>query len=285
MAKSFSLRQLPKRLVDATLMQPWVAGPLHIFGNEMPGKSWIFIVGCYNSGTTLLAELLQTHPELDGLRNEGAFLTDQLPYPERFGWPRMWSECADMLRVPHDDLQRARRIKRHWSLWVKGKSDYIVEKSISNTLRMRFLEENFENAKFVHIVRNGLAVSAGIQKKANLVRWKNPEGLKCYPIDLCARQWSESINVVDVEVARGAPVITVRYEDIAADPVSALRPVFDYIGVEAISDPSVWGKMQVHEKSSTIRDMNKASIASLTKRDDSIIRQVAGENLKRFGYW
>ncbi len=284
MVRSYSVKNIPKRLIDGLLMQPWISGPLHVFGNELPDRNWVFIIGCYNSGTTLLAELLQTHAELDGMRNEGAFLTDRLPYPERFGWPRMWIKCADQLQVPFDDSERARIIKKQWSLWVRGSAQFVVEKSISNTLRMRFLESNFKNAKFVHIIRNGYAVAAGIRKKSNLSRWKNPDGIQQYPIDLCAHQWNESLRVVDDEVARGAPVISVHYEDIAANPVDALQPVFRFIGVEPISDASAWGEMQVHEKSSVVRDMNAASIASLSAEELGVVRRIAGSNLERYNY-
>ena len=284
MKRSFQLRKLPKRLLDATLMQPWAPQLFQILSRDISDRSWIFIVGCYNSGTTLLAELIQTHRELEGLRNEGAFLTNQLPYPEQFGWPRLWVKCADKLHVPDDDTARAAKIKRHWSVWVKSNSRFVVEKSISNTLRIRFLEANFKNARFVHIVRNGYAVAAGIRRKANLSRWNNPDGLTSYHIEYCAEQWNESLNVVEKEVERGSPIITVRYEDIVADPVKALEPVFEFCDVEPIRDASAWGRMQVHEKTSEIRDMNQTSIATLSVEEMQTIRDIAGKNLDRFGY-
>jgi len=46
------------------------------------GKSYLFVVGCYNSGTTLLADMLTQHPEISPLPTEGSALTDALPRPE-----------------------------------------------------------------------------------------------------------------------------------------------------------------------------------------------------------
>ena len=40
-------------------------------------KTWIFLVGSYNSGTTLLAEFLGHHPSISALPTEGYFITDQ----------------------------------------------------------------------------------------------------------------------------------------------------------------------------------------------------------------
>jgi len=283
-ARTFNLGKLPKRLIDTALMQPWVSGPLHVFGNDLCDRRWVFVLGCYNSGTTLLAEMLQAHPLLVGMRNEGAFLTDSLPYPERFGWPRMWSECEDMLRISEDDEKRALRIKKHWSLWVRGSQEYVVEKSISNSTRIRFLQNNFSNAKFVHIVRNGYAVAAGIRRKANLRRWKNPKGYQQYPLELCARQWAESVRIVDEEVTRGAPIVSITYEDLVSNPTGTLNPVFKFIGVDPIQDKAMWGTMNVHESSSEIRDMNSASISNLSKVDREVVRNAIGEKLSRFGY-
>ena len=284
MPKTFTLKKLPTRLIDALLMQPWVCGPLDVFGNEMEGRKWVFIVGCYNSGTTLLAELLQAHSKLDGLRNEGAFLTDQLPYPERLGWPRMWSRCADEMRVSSDEAERARKIKKHWSLWIRGQNEYAVEKSISNTLRIEFLAKHFNEAKFIHIVRNGYAVAAGIRRKSNLRRWKNPDGLTAYPIDYCASQWRDSLVEVERCVDAGLPIVTISYEDVVSNTVQALSPVFEFIGVSPIVDANAWGELHIHEKSSRIKDMNAASIEQLDEQDQKIIESVAGDYLAKFGY-
>lgn len=284
MRKFNNLQSLPRRVLDGILMQPWVSSFLRPFGNDLPDRNWVFVIGCYNSGTTLLAKLLQAHPKLIGLRNEGAFLTNLLPYPERFGWPRMWAMCSERLQVPIDDDRRARSIRKNWSLWIRGSEKIIVEKSISNTLRIGFLHKNFENAKFVHIVRNGFAVAHGIRKKANLARWNNPLGIKKYSIEQCATQWLESIRVVEEKIDQGYPIITVRYEDVVNDTVGSLRPVFEFIEVEPIEDPSMWGVMQVHGRSSEVRDMNAASIAALTRLEMDAVRRIADSHLEAYRY-
>lgn len=275
---------MPLRVRDRLLMQPATQRVLHHFGNELEDKKWVFILGCYNSGTTLLAELLQTHERLDGLPNEGAFLSDALPYPERFGWPRMWFKCSDEMAVPANDDARARRIRRQWSLWLRGNPDFVVEKSIANVLRIEFLMNNFDDVTFVHIVRNGYAVAAGIQKKANLVRWRNPEGLKRYPIELCASQWSESVRRVHEASKDGAPILEIAYEDLTIDPIGTLKPVFKYLRVDPLRDASVWGKMDIHGVQSDIQNMNASSIRGLSEKDIAIIRRVAGPELASYGY-
>ncbi|MBK9319321.1 MAG: sulfotransferase [Bacteroidetes bacterium] len=42
-------------------------------------EKWVFILGCYNSGTTLLHKLLATHSDIGSMPNEGQFYSSQLP--------------------------------------------------------------------------------------------------------------------------------------------------------------------------------------------------------------
>ena len=77
--KMFTLiRKLPPRLLDRILMKKPAQVLLSNFGHEINPERWIFIIGCYNSGTTILASILNRHPSIGGLRTEGAFLTDSL---------------------------------------------------------------------------------------------------------------------------------------------------------------------------------------------------------------
>ena len=67
-------------------------------------KTWVFLVGCYNSGTTLLAELLGQHPSISALSTEGHFITDQFVKDYDIGLPRMWVEREDLFRLNEDDF-------------------------------------------------------------------------------------------------------------------------------------------------------------------------------------
>lgn len=62
---------------------------------------------------------------------------------------------------------------------------------------MLFLQEYFQPAYFIYIVRNGYAVAEGIRRKADLRRWKNPFYDKNYPIELCAKQWRKTDELVE----------------------------------------------------------------------------------------
>ena len=170
---------------------------LEMTGHELKDRNWVFILGCYNSGTTLLNQILAEHPEISGLPDEGVMLTSELYKPEDFGWRRMWSQCYEQLITKQDTSNStARKIKKHWSHFYENRP-YLLEKSISNVCRIDFLNTKFRPGYFIHIVRNGYAVSEGIRRKAQIIPGNKYESLNHYPVEICAKQWVDSLSIFE----------------------------------------------------------------------------------------
>lgn len=80
-------------------------------------KSWVFLVGCYNFGTTLLAELLGRNPSISALSSEGNFTTDRFIKYYNIGLPRRWSKCEELFRLTEDDHgPDPVRAKKQWAM-------------------------------------------------------------------------------------------------------------------------------------------------------------------------
>jgi len=62
-------------------------------------KKWIFIVGCNNSGTTLLEGLLSSHPDIASFPFEGQQISRTLPLPGLHGVARIWTEKLNLFRM------------------------------------------------------------------------------------------------------------------------------------------------------------------------------------------
>lgn len=279
------LRALPRRLADRLTMQPMVQQALLPFGRELTPKRWIFVLGCYNSGTTLLATMLRQHPEIGGLPTEGVYLTDSLPYPERFGWPRMWCRCVDDVRLnPKGEEARAARIRRQWSLWYPRDAENLVEKSVANAARIPFLGAHFRPAYFIYIVRNGYAAAAGIRDKANLRRWRNPYRHMGYPIELCAEQWLQTDETVAADRPAADHFLSVYYEDLASRPRETLGAITEFLGMQAVADATIARQWEVHGDCAPVQDMNANSLARLSADDIERVEAVAGERLRQHGY-
>lgn len=276
-------RDLPRNALLALAMNRWLLKGLAFFGRDLHPEKWVFIVGCYDSGTTVLASLLRDHPRIGGMPNEGSLLTDMLPVPEYLGWPRMWSQCLDQLSIPPaEEASRARRVKKHWSLWFDRGAPVLAEKSIANMTRLAFLERHFSPAYFIHIIRNGYAVSAGIRKNANMHRWKAK--FDKYPIEMCARQWVASDEMFERHSPKLSRHMTVYYEDFADKPYDTMSKITDFLGEERLSKNIVDKKRSIHQYNSSVINMNYNSFKDLSDLDIDIIENIADKRLILHGY-
>ena len=261
------------------------AGLLDLTGSKLDQKRWVFITGCYNSGTTLLDQILATHPQISGLPDEGVMLTDQLVRPEDFGWRRMWAECETEMETSSRNVNKDPKIiQRQWSHFYDLEKPLLLEKSISNMPRLKFFHENFNQTFFIHIVRNGYAVAEGIYRKAKIMEGNPYYGREHYPLSLCAKQWVRSLEVFQEVKDSLNNVIEVKYEELTEDPRRVIGDILKTLDLEMFPEDYFQKSFSVHEKESTITNMNYLSFKRLSQDQIKTINTVAGEYLKRYSY-
>jgi hypothetical protein len=243
-------------------------------------KTWVFLVGCYNSGTTLLAELLGQHPSISALSTEGHFITDQFVKDYDIGLPRMWVEREDLFRLNENDHgPDPVRVKKEWAMRLDLKKPVLLEKSPPNSAKTRWLQQHFENAHFIGIMRNGYAVAEGITRKAD------PKHLiNSWPIEKSAYQWKRSNEVLQQDAEHLKHFIWISYEDLAEDTIGTLNKITDFIGIENFEHFEAGRNWSIHEREEQVRNMNAESIERLTPEQIKRITEVAGEMLDEFGY-
>lgn len=112
----------------------------------MTGEGLVVVVGAARSGTKLLRECLGREPGIS-----------VVPYDMNFIW-RLGNES-----LPHDEIpasaatpRTGARIARHLDRWRS--SPILVEKTVSNALRVPFVHALFPDAMFVHLIRDGYDV-------------------------------------------------------------------------------------------------------------------------------
>ncbi len=286
LSKLFPLRDIPNKCKSRLRRSHRIQRLLTPFGKELKPRRWIFVIGCYNSGTSLLENILKRHPEIAGLPAEGVMLTDALPYPDEFGWPRMWCECVEDMRslLESDISEHVRRIKKQWSLWYPHDAQNLLEKSVANATRMPFLQNYFLPACFIYIVRNGYAVAEGIRRKGKPARWKNPIYRDTYPITLCAEQWRTTDEIVQRDRRQLDRFLQIYYEDLTADPPATVKHITDFLGISPISTTKLLDSYKIQQYQGPIRNMNSKSFERLSKSDIKQIREVAHIVLDKHGY-
>ncbi len=243
-------------------------------------KTWVFLVGCYNSGTTLLAELLGQHPSISALETEGHFITDQFIKDYDIGLPRMWVKREDLFRLDETSTgPDPVRVKKEWAMRLDLRKPVLLEKSPPNSARTRWLQAHFENARFVGIIRNGYAVAEGITRKAD------PKHLKdSWPIGMSAYQWQRSNEVLLEDAKHLEHFLWVSYEELAADTAATLNRITRFIGIDDFEGFEQDRSWSIHERDEKVRNMNQESIDRLDDEQIATINEVAGDMLDRFNY-
>lgn len=244
-------------------------------------EKWVFVVGCYNSGTTLLAELMGRHSKISSLPTEGQFITDQLVQDYAVGLPRMWVNREDLFRMDEaSEGPDVVRLKKEWGIRLDLKKPVLLEKSPPNGARTRWLQAHFENSHFIAIVRNGYAVAAGIRKKAE------PHHIagEHWPIEMAAHQWVRSNQVLLEDAPHLERLHWVHYEDLASNPQETLGGILAFLGLSFEAQMVSSEAITIHERTSTLKDFNASSIQLLSGDDIERINEVAEPMLRHHGY-
>jgi hypothetical protein len=284
--------QAAKTLRDYLLTKPhrieWIAGVARTLIKVREPAKWVFVVGCYNSGTTLLSRLLATHSTISRL-DEGAFKTNQLTTPEELGWPRLWCQVVDRVRLKTgDEPVDAETLKKDWMLFFDRRKTVFLEKSIVNSARMTWLQQHFPNSYFLFIVRNGYAVAEGIRRQTSKRSQSRntPSHIKLpYSIELCAKQWLTNNSIVESDAKDIRHFKRIFYEEFCDRPYQTMSDIYAFLGLNdessIIKDVRHW---RIHEYDSEIRNMNGKSLRNLSAEDIKKVDAVAGKMLTQYGY-
>jgi len=285
-------RDRPLRaLAREPFLRAWCHEPVRMlvrpFVSRREPDRWIFLVGCYNSGTTIMRELLAAHPEVRALPREGVRLTSVFPTPENLGWERMWTACPEHMSMPRGHCRdMVDRMVRDWSPWWGPGGGVFLEKSISHLTRLDWLQANLPNAVFLAITRNGYCVAEGIRRRA---RPRGPArrelGRRDYPLEMAARQWVDA-NERLLAAAEGSDrFLRFGYEEVTAAPAEVLERIWRWTGLACPPTRLGGGDMlYISGRPFEFRNMNPASIARLTRDDIAAVNPVIGTMQARLGY-
>lgn len=239
---------------------------------------WVFVIGCNNSGTTLLYEMLGCHPEVTLLPHEGQYLTRLLPLPSEAGAPRVWTERLDAFRLTEDDTRvDAARLAFDWLRQAETPVErIIVEKSPPDAIRARWLQHAFPDSYFIGIVRSGYAVVEGIRRRQG------------YPVERCARHWELANRLMLDDAKQLRRVLLVRYEDLFDGLPVMAKAIGAFLGIDAAPLERVRElELSVHnmdDATTRLTDYNRRSLENLSPADIAAVDAVAGPMLDRLGY-
>lgn len=190
------------------------------------GTAPVFLVGFPRSGTTLLEQILDSHPALQTLEEKGtvaalihAFevLTEGRENP--------------LVSLTHGDVEQLRgayfaEVDRH----IRRRSDcLLVDKMPLNTVNVHLLWRIFPDAKFILAVRHPCDVCFSSFMQNFLINeamagfFTLESGARIYSEVM--RTWQEAVRLLPLDYHQ------IRYEDLVADFESETRALLEFLGV------------------------------------------------------
>jgi len=176
----------------------------------------IFVVGCPRSGTTMLRNMLDAHPNIS-CGPESGFLQDL----DR--WEIKHSHRLEGFGVTSDQYHEHVRDLFVWIHQARaeamGKPRW-ADKTPSYAVRLPFINALFPDCQVIHIVRDPLDVVDSWRRKAGL-----RHAYRCAPL------WRSHVVSARAFGAEhpGDRYFEVRYEELVRDPEKHLRVLLDWL--------------------------------------------------------
>lgn len=289
----------------------------------MENRKPIIVIGAGRTGSTIYHHMFSQHPDLAWL--PGAICQR---FPNRPELLRLcmkaidWPAAGDIVR----NKLRPGECYPFWDHYYKGFStpcrDLVgsdatnkVRKDIQETMsklltekrnrwlikitgwpRIGFLSEIFEDAKFIHVMRDGRAVANSLIDVYFWRGWRGPENWtwgqlspdqkeEWYRYDqsfvaLAAIQWKLLMDATEkakshVEEDR---FLEVKYEHLCADPIKTFREAVEFAELE-------WStEFERNLQKFRVRNNNDKFRRDLTTRQQKILEDILGDYLGRYGY-
>ncbi|MEM7128350.1 MAG: sulfotransferase [Chloroflexota bacterium] len=107
----------------------------------------VFIIGAARSGTKLLRDTIARHPDID-----------KVPYDVNYIWRMGNQETAHDELTTHSVTSEVKAKIRHQLKKYHRGNAVLIEKTVSNCLRIPFVNAIYPNAHFIHLIRDGYDV-------------------------------------------------------------------------------------------------------------------------------
>jgi uncharacterized membrane protein YkvA (DUF1232 family) len=192
----------------------------------------IVIGGCGSSGTTLLRQMLDRHPEIYCGPESTLFLnrtTSDADLAERFGFAeaqlRLWRTESRSKIEFIERFQAACLARSGKSVWA--------EKTPENIRLFPTIARRFPRARLVHIIRDGRDVACSLRRAEWMKLEKITGGApRNSPevLETCIRYWAERV-AFGRGLAGTSHYHEIRYEDLVADPERTLRGLLTFAGL------------------------------------------------------
>lgn len=210
------------RMIDAFSPEAFERLPVARAGKS--GKI-IFVLGMRRSGTSLVEQILSSHPsvygagELDDLRQRAVELQGDPP--------NAFSVFHRLDRLTSGRADQTARKYVNSVLKASPSSDRVVDKAPSNWKFIGLIARCLPDAKIIHCVRDPMDTCV-----SNYFQLFKDNSYACR-LDWLGRYFRDYARAVShFRDALGVPMLDVRYEEVVADQEGQTRRMLDFMGLD-----------------------------------------------------
>ncbi len=259
----------------------------------------IFLVGMNGSGTTLLLDCLDNHPQIYGFKRETKVIPYFISRLEKYGdlkrdenFLALWND----FRKTHDFVvinkgvapplpENWKSLPRTLATVINGVFQYFAsqegkyrwcEKTPMHALHISALSNVFPDARFIHIIRDGRACAASFHR-----RWG-------YSPELTMYRWK---NVVNAARAQGKEIpgkyLEITYEDLVTAPEKIMYDICKFLSIDFHENVLYPSRTRQVTTGSTIKEIVKKKEIwpdYFSKNMISRLETIAGSSLHQLGY-
>jgi hypothetical protein len=282
----------------------------------------IIIVGTGRCGSTVFHRLLAMHPQTMWMSSV-CYLYPEKPVWNRWavtamGNPvlrrlfggrvrpgenyRFWDKYAYGFSEPCRDLVRSdvsarvkKQVRAAFEPMLTSKRDRLLVK-ITGWPRIGYLNEIFEDAKFVHIVRDGRAVASSLLHVDFWRGWMGPQSWRAGLLStedqaaweasgrsftvLAGLEWRIQMRAIEAARQTLDPnrFFEVKYEEFCERPLDTYRQVLDFAELPRSEE------FERHIKAASVRSTSNRWRDDLSTGQQAVLDDLLREDLLRYGY-
>jgi hypothetical protein len=261
----------------------------------------VFICGSARSGTTWTVDLFERHPEVRAIceswilcQTHGVTSILAQQYWD-VGARQAWAERVDVpfgavQLLPYADMVRdVGDLVARWLVREMAPEErFLVAKEPLDVQAAAIL---FPDARFVHVIRDGRDVALSMRRASET--WDPTMGVGL-PMEFRAEAWRRQVESIRMHRHRlGQRYLEIRYEDMRAAPVAAIRTMFDFSEIpyddrllEEIKAATALSSYGETSRKSGFRGggSRRGWQDSFTRREARSFGRVAGDLLDDLGY-
>lgn len=248
-------RRITGQLSRALRRPLWALKNLRLRLFTSPSEcSHVFVLGPPRSGTTLVENIIRSHPAFAGIDRETNFFLRYNYLDLQFDEIEN-GQMQAMVEDARDHVHLFDLIAAH----VKNDVDarYFVEKTPEHALVLPMLVKHYPNSRFVFVVRD---VRDGYLSAQRITEfWAQDLTTYC-------RLWADCVR--RLQSTDTSNVLVVRYESLVEDPVRIAKKIMRFVGVS-------FYEQQLHPDQ--YGSTSRSKVEGLTRLNAPITAQTVGE--------